>query len=87
MRTVLIVLPALALTATVALAADPPSGGSPRTACRGDVEKLCSGVEPGHGRIAACLKKNETQVSAACKDAIANARQKRAPQASGSPQG
>ena len=40
-----------------------------------------------YGRIAACLKKNETQVSAACKDAIANARQKKAPQAPGSPQG
>jgi len=87
MITVRFCFPVLALSATVALAADPPPGGGPRTACRGDVEKLCSGVEPGHGRIAACLRKNETQVSAACKDAIANARQKRAPQASGSPQG
>lgn len=65
------------------LAADPQSAESgPRAACRADVEKLCPGVQPGGGRIVACLKENQAQVSAACKDALARAREKRAPGAS-----
>ena len=87
MRTTLLVISTLVLSANAALAADPSPAGGPRTACRADVEKLCPDVQPGGGRIAACLKKNEAQVSAACKDAIASARQRRAPQAPSSPQG
>jgi len=87
MRTELLVICTLALSADAALAADPSPGSGPRAACRADVERLCPDVQPGGGRIAACLKKNEAQVSAACKDAIVNARQRRAPQGPSSPQG
>lgn len=36
-------------------------------ACRGDVEQFCKGERFGEGRIAACLKRNEAQLSPACK--------------------
>ena len=88
MRCAVLVLATLGLPATAAaLAANPASSSSPQVACKADVEKLCSGVEPGNGRIAACLKQNEAQVSAACKEAIAKARQKKTPPGSSSPQG
>jgi hypothetical protein len=35
-------------------------------ACMADARKLCAGVQPGDGRIAACLRNNESQVSPAC---------------------
>ncbi|HXX84120.1 MAG TPA: cysteine rich repeat-containing protein [Casimicrobiaceae bacterium] len=87
MRNSVLVLLSLALSTPVALAADQSPSSSPRMACKADVEKLCSGVQPGGGRIAACLKQNEAQVSAACKDAIAGARQKKSPQGASSPPG
>ena len=78
MRSAVLILATLGLSASVALAADKPdkpANGGTRVACKADVEKLCSTVQPGQGRIIACLKQNEAQVSASCKDAIANARQ------------
>lgn len=41
-----------------------------RTACVADIQRLCSGVAPGGGRIIACLKQNKDQVSDGCKRAI-----------------
>jgi hypothetical protein len=38
--------------------------------CDTDLEKLCSSVEPGEGRLLNCLKKNEKQVSERCKNAV-----------------
>ena len=64
----------LALSSGIALATDQPQAMDPRNACKADVEKLCPGVKPGSGQIAACLKQHESQVSAACKDAVANRR-------------
>lgn len=75
------------LCSGMAQATDPPPPAGPRVACRADVEKFCPGVEPGGGRIAACLKQNAAQISAACKDAIAKQREKRAPGMPPSPQG
>ena len=77
MRSVALVLAILGLSASVALAANQPSSSNPRVACKPDVEKLCSGVRPGGHRIAACLKQNDAQVSAACKDAIAKSGQRK----------
>ena len=77
---------AAVLSSGIAIAADQASSTNPRIACKADAAKLCAGVQPGGGRTAACLKQNEAQVSAACKDAIA-ARQKKAPSAPGAPQG
>ena len=39
-------------------------------ACAGDVERLCSGVLPGEGRIKACMKENMSKLSATCVDTI-----------------
>jgi len=39
------------------------------SACREDMEKLCSKVAVGEGRIRACLEKNKVKVSAKCNEA------------------
>ena len=42
-----------------------------RQACEGDVQKLCSGVAPGRGGIARCLREHQNELSQACKDQLA----------------
>ena len=37
--------------------------------CRDDLEKYCSNIQPGEGRLLACLDKNEKKVSNRCKQA------------------
>jgi hypothetical protein len=44
--------------------------------CKADIEKFCKDVEPGQGRIARCIKQHEAELSAACRDQIAEAREK-----------
>ena len=43
-------------------------------ACEEDIHFLCDGIQPGGGRIAACLKQSESEVSAGCKAGIAAAK-------------
>jgi hypothetical protein len=43
--------------------------------CMDDAKKLCPGVEPGQGRIAACLKEHKDQLSQGCKQNIARFRE------------
>jgi len=40
-----------------------------RAACSADIQKLCAGVQPGGGRIMACLKQHKDEVSDGCKQA------------------
>jgi len=40
-------------------------------ACGGDVEKLCQGIRPGGGRMLACLKSHEAELSGPCKAVLA----------------
>ena len=40
-------------------------------ACSGDIEKLCSGIEPGGGRIKACIQRKVSELSTPCKEALA----------------
>jgi hypothetical protein len=35
--------------------------------CRADAQKLCTGVSPGGGRIAGCLRETESKLSPGCK--------------------
>jgi len=42
-----------------------------RAACRSDFMSHCSGVQPGGAEALQCLKRNETQLSAACRSAVA----------------
>jgi len=43
-------------------------------ACEEDIHFLCAGIQPGGGRIAACLKQNAAEVSPGCKARIAEAK-------------
>jgi hypothetical protein len=49
---------------------EPPSKLDQMGACRADVKKLCPDVQPGGGRMVACLKQNEDRVSESCKEKI-----------------
>lgn len=42
----------------------------PGKACKADLETVCPGVEPGQGRILACLVGKTDQLSQACKDEV-----------------
>jgi membrane fusion protein, multidrug efflux system len=44
-----------------------------RSACAGDIEKLCPNVERSRSAIRACLHANAAQLSAACQAAVASA--------------
>ena len=39
-------------------------------ACRADYGKHCKSVQPGDGRVAACLKQHESELSPACQAAM-----------------
>ena len=40
-------------------------------ACKTDADKFCAGIEKGEGRIAKCLKEHENELSADCKNNMA----------------
>jgi hypothetical protein len=59
-------------TASAALSAqanNQPSLAAMRAACADDAQKLCAGVQPGGGRIVACLKDHKDALSDRCKQA------------------
>ena len=60
----------------IALSLLPIGAARAQSACRADVERLCAGIPSGGGRIAACLKANQAQVSPACKAELASVAQK-----------
>ncbi len=47
------------------------TGAEAEQPCRPDVQKLCSGVQPGGGRIVACLKQHESELSPQCQKQVA----------------
>ena len=67
MRNVLAATP-LVLLATAAGAAQPGylELMQVMNACNADIKALCPTVEPGQGRILACLKAQESKVSSGC---------------------
>jgi hypothetical protein len=48
-----------------------PQTAAIRAACRSDFMSHCSGVQPGGAEALQCLKRNEAQLSAACRSAVA----------------
>lgn len=70
----------MSVLAGAALAADTPAPagrGAVWEACKADISSLCAGIQPGGGRIKACLKANRDKLSEGCKAAIVAARQAR----------
>jgi hypothetical protein len=55
-------------------------------ACMSDVKAMCGSIQPGGGRIRDCMKEHRTQLSVACKSAIADRvlERGRSPSANGS---
>ena len=44
--------------------------GALRTYCKPDVERLCPKVQPGGGRIKACLMEHKNEISVGCAKAL-----------------
>jgi hypothetical protein len=64
MRSGLVILTALLLSGSAALA---QQTGKP---CAGDIKTLCAGIQPGDGRIKACIKSHLTELSPTCDDRV-----------------
>ena len=58
------------------LAAALRKGEQVAAGCEGDARKLCADVEPGDGRVAACLVRNQSQLSQGCQGALNEVRLK-----------
>src|SRR5580693_5764387 len=68
----------LSMTISSVSFAGAQAGGQPsmdalRAACADDAKKLCAGVQPGGGRIVACLKDHKDSLSDQCKQAAQQA--------------
>ncbi|MDP9012636.1 MAG: cysteine rich repeat-containing protein [Pseudomonadota bacterium] len=66
MRSLTLLLIVCAATAAHPAPADDPLAAI-RAACADDAQKLCAGVQPGGGRIVACLKEHKDSLSDRCK--------------------
>jgi len=60
--------------AAAAQEAPPTPGPAVRQACQADIQKLCTGVQPGGGRIRACIAQHRDELSPPCREALASAR-------------
>jgi len=69
MRSLRVLLACAATAAQFALADDQPTLAAIRAACAEDAQKVCAGVQPGGGRIVACLKEHKDSLSDRCKQA------------------
>jgi hypothetical protein len=64
MRPGLIISAALLLSGSVAVAQQAVKP------CAGDIKTLCAGIQPGEGRIKACIKSHLTDLSPTCEDRL-----------------
>lgn len=53
---------------------DVPPGQTARQACAANYRQFCQGVQPGGGRVLACLRQNGDKLSPDCRQALENAR-------------
>ena len=63
MRSGFVILTALLLSGSAAVA----QASKP---CADDIKKLCAGIQPGEGRIKACIKSHLTELSPTCADQV-----------------
>ena len=75
MKITIATLAILAASYVSVAAAQPAERGS---ACRPDVEKFCKDVKPGKGAVARCLVQHESELSPACRESVAQGRQRAA---------
>ena len=52
-------------------------GSGPLAACRADLAQFCGGLQPGGGRISACIREHFAELSPGCKQALIQARRQR----------
>jgi hypothetical protein len=64
----LLIAVALTCFSTAALAQEGQSHN--RGACRADAERLCAGIEHGHGRIHECLAGQKDKLSEDCRKMV-----------------
>lgn len=60
----------IATTAAAAAEPTPEQRQAVRAACQADLMKVCAGIQPGGGRIAACAKAKFDQLSPPCQQAL-----------------
>lgn len=73
------IIAVLALSGGLGLALSLPAAAEKgKGPCAADAAKFCKDVKPGEGRVAACLKEHEKELSKACVDQKAKAAEKRA---------
>jgi hypothetical protein len=72
-RLALLLLYSAAWAAPYARADDAAAMAVLRAGCTADVQRLCAGVQPGGGRIIACLKQHQDALSDQCKQAAQKA--------------
>jgi hypothetical protein len=64
----------LGLAAALLALSAPRSGaaqqGAARQACGADISQVCAAVQPGDGRITACVRGHFTELSVACRNAL-----------------
>jgi hypothetical protein len=63
MQSGFVILTALLLSGSAAVA----QAGKP---CADDIKKLCAGIQPGEGRIKACIRSHLTELSPTCQDVV-----------------
>lgn len=65
------------IAAAVCIGFRVPQAFAQRGACAEDVAKFCKDVQPGQGRILKCMKEHENELSAGCKEHVAQMKQHR----------
>lgn len=70
----LTVVAAAIVFASLSAAAAQDFTAAQREACKADYEQFCKGTIPGGGRVLACLSKQDSKLSAACKKVVAEAK-------------
>ncbi len=66
MKAVVAITTAILLSSTIAVAQRAPAG-----ACAADIKAQCAGIQPGAGRIRACLKEHLADLSQPCQERLA----------------
>ena len=61
----------LAIAAALLLLGSSAVAQSRARACVADIKKVCADVDPGEGRIAACVKEHLNELSAPCQNLLA----------------